>query len=337
MRNLAKNSIKDTDYLYASARIKALEKNLLSRERLERMADARSMEEAIKVLAELGWPEISVSNMATIEKVLAQRRHEAFALVRSLAPDKRLPDVFLVKYDYHNIKTILKSEATGEDPESLLIDAGRIPAKQLLLMLREGVQSGMTEIMTRAIEEARDTLARTQDPQVLDFMLDQAMFADMLAMAKDFGSPYLLAYVELMIDSVNLRAVVRLNKMGKGFDALRYVLIPGGNISTSRLLQEITPDMVENIFGNSPLSAAAAAGAAALKGDGSLAAMDHLAEDALMKHLKQAKYVAFGAEPLIGYLAAQEMEITAVRTIIAGRLADMSSEMIIERLREAYV
>lgn len=334
---MAKNSIKDTDYLYASARIKALEKNLLSRERLERMAEARSMEEALKVLTELGWPEISMPTMATIENVLAQRRREAFALVRTLAPDKRLPDVFLVKYDYHNIKTILKSEVTGEDPESLLIEAGRIPTRQLLLMLREGMTSGMTKIMERSIEEARDVLARTQDPQLLDFLLDQAMFADMLDMAKAFGSSYLMTYVELLIDSVNLRTVVRLRKMGKGFDALRHALIPGGQVALTRMLQEITPDMVESVFAQSPLAAAAHAGAAAIKGEGALASMDHLADDALLKHLKGAKYVAFGAEPLIGYLAAQEMEVTAVRTVMAGRLADMDSELIIERLREAYV
>lgn len=334
---MAVNKIKDTDYLYASARIKALEKNLLSREKMERMAEARSMEEALKVLTELGWPEISTPNMATIEQVLSQRRREAFALVRMLAPDKRLPDVFLVKYDYHNIKTLLKSEITGENPESILIEAGRIPIKQLELMLGEGMFTGMTKIMEGAIEEARDVLARTQDPQLLDFLLDQAMFADMLDMAKAFGSPYLITYVQLMIDSVNLRTVVRLRKMGKGFDSLRYALIPGGQVSLSRMLQEITPDMVESVFSQSSLAAAAHAGAAAIKGEGSLAHMDQLAEDALLKHLKGAKYVAFGAEPLIGYLAAQEMEITAVRTVMAGRLADMESELIIERLREAYV
>jgi V/A-type H+-transporting ATPase subunit C len=335
--NLAQNSIKDTDYLYASSRIKALEKNLLSRERLERMCDARSMEEAFKVLSESGWPEISAPTLAAVETVLAARRSEAFALVRSLAPDKRLPDVFLIKYDYHNIKTILKSEVTGEEPEPLLINAGRISTRQLLVLLREGSTSGISEIMSRAIAEGRDLLARTHDAQLLDFLLDRAMFAEMLAMATTFGSAYLLGYVKLMIDSVNLRSAVRSSRMGKGFEILRFALIPGGNISTNRLLSEISADLIEAVFAGSLLAPAAAAGAAALKGEGNLSAVDHKSDDVLLKYLKSAKYIAFGAEPLIGYLAAQEAEMTAVRTVVAGRLAELSPENIIERLREAYV
>jgi V/A-type H+-transporting ATPase subunit C len=337
VQDLAKNSIKDTDYLYASARIKALEKNLLSRERLERMCEARSMEEALKVLTESGWPDIPAPTLASVENALAQRRNETFSLVRSLAPDKRLPDVFLIKYDYHNIKTILRSEVTGEDPEPLLINAGRISSRQMMLMLRENIFSGISDVMSHAIVETRDVLSRTQDPQLLDFLLDKAMYAEMLAMAEALGSDYLLKYVKLMIDSVNLRAAVRLRRMGKGFEALRYALISGGNVSTSRLLNEITPDLIESTFAGSVLSEAAAAGAAALKGEGSLAAMDLECDDALLKYLKSAKYIAFGAEPLIGYLAAQEAEITAIRTVIAGRLAELNPETIIERLRETYV
>ena len=121
-----------------------------------------------------------------------------------------------MKYDYHNIKTILKGEATGEAPQPLLIEAGRIPAKQLITQLREENYGGMTKTMVDAIVEARDVLARTQDPQLLDFILDKAMYKDMLELAQAFGNRYTYSYVRLMIDSVNLRTAVRLRRMGKG-------------------------------------------------------------------------------------------------------------------------
>jgi len=337
VQDLAKNRIKDTDYLYASSRIKALETNLLTKDRLQRMCEARTMEEALKVLSESDWPDIPAPTLAAVEEILALRRKEAFTLVRSLAPDKHLPDVFLIKYDYHNIKTILRSEVTGEGPEPLLIDAGIISPKQMLFMLRESSFSGLSKNMVEAIEEGRDVLSRTQDPQLLDFVLDKAMFTDMLELAKKFGSDFLLGYVKLMIDSVNLRTVVRLRRMNKGYDVLRFALVPGGNVDISRFLGEITPELIENTFATSPLAEAAQAGVKALKGEGKLAEMDLACDNALIKYLKGAKYVAFGAEPLIGYLAALEAEITAVRTIMAGRLAELSPEKIIERLRETYV
>ncbi len=59
--------------------------------------------------------------------------------------------------------------------------------------------------------------------------------------------------------------------------------------------------------------------------------------DALTDYLKSAKYVAFGEQPMIAYIAAKENEFTAIRTIMNGRFAGLSADMIKERLREAYV
>jgi V/A-type H+-transporting ATPase subunit C len=254
-----------------------------------------------------------------------------------MAPDKRLPDVFLIKYDYHNLKTILKSEATGEDPDGLLIDSGMYTVRQLKTMLQEDSLSAMSETMAGSVAEARDALARTGDPQLLDMILDKAMYADMKEAANALGLKFLTGYVTLMIDSLNLRVAVRLRRMGKGAEVLQTALVPGGNISVSRLLGDATADVIESAFNLSALAVAAQLGAQALRGEASLADVDMACDEALIRYLKAAKYVAFGAEPLIGYLAAVEAELTSVRTVVTGRLAGLAAEMITERLRETYV
>lgn len=48
--------IKDTDYLTISARVRAMETGLLTRERMEQILEARSDEEAAKILQECGYP-----------------------------------------------------------------------------------------------------------------------------------------------------------------------------------------------------------------------------------------------------------------------------------------
>ena len=55
--------IKDTDYLVISARIKAMESGLLTRERMEQILDARSDEEVQKILQDCGYPELDELNM----------------------------------------------------------------------------------------------------------------------------------------------------------------------------------------------------------------------------------------------------------------------------------
>ena len=330
-------NIKDTDYLFSSARIKYLEQKLLSRDKLERMSNAKSPEEALKLLSEFGWPEISKPTMAAVEEALASRRNEAFALVRNMAPEKRLTDIFFIKYDYHNLKTLLKSEATGENPDSLLIESGMFPCRHLKIMLQEDKYPGMNKNMIGSIAEARDVLARTQDPQLLDMIFDKAMYTDMLGIVNSLKFNFLKNYVVLLIDSVNLRTYVRSRRMGKGYEMLRYALVQGGTVSVSRLLEDVSTDVIESVFYYSPLAVAAQAGAQALRGEKSLYNMDLTCDNVLLKYLKTAKYIAFGAEPLIGYLAAVEAELTSIRTVIAGRIAGLSAETIIERLRETYV
>ena len=50
-----------------------------------------------------------------------------------------------------------------------------------------------------------------------------------------------------------------------------------------------------------------------------------------------AKSVPFGVEAVVSFLAAKEIEFTAVRIIMSGRMAGIKGDIIRERLREAYV
>ena len=49
-----------------------------------------------------------------------------------------------------------------------------------------------------------------------------------------------------------------------------------------------------------------------------------------------ARRAPFGEEVVIGYLYAKEAELTAVRTMFAGRAAKLDGEIIRQRLRNTY-
>ena len=53
--------------------------------------------------------------------------------------------------------------------------------------------------------------------------------------------------------------------------------------------------------------------------------------------LREQFRVPFGVEVALGYLIAKEAEWTAVRIVMAGRLAGLSADAIRERLRDTYV
>ena len=68
--------IKDTDYLVISARIKAMETGLLTRERMEQVLEARSNEEAVKILQECGYPALDPADPAAMDAALSAAREE---------------------------------------------------------------------------------------------------------------------------------------------------------------------------------------------------------------------------------------------------------------------
>jgi V/A-type H+-transporting ATPase subunit C len=329
--------IKDTDYLFLSTRIRALERSLLTRDRMERMLEATTVADAAKVLQECGYPEVEEVTPSTINGMLAKVRERTFEDLYLFAPDRTIIDVFKVKYDYHNAKVLLKSEALGVDADNLLVDTGRVPPEQLKESIRSSDLRGLPGHLAGAIGQARETLGTTRDPQLSDFVLDRAYFEDMFELAKTSGSAFLEGYVRINIDAVNLKSLVRTLRMGKDADFLRSVLFSGGNIDVNRILNTVNAGgTITDLYTTSVLHDAAEAGAAAV-GGGKLTQFEKLCDDAVMAHVGNAKYVAFGEAPLVAYLAAKDSELVAVRIILTGRLAGLSAETIRERLRESYV
>lgn len=176
--------INEYDYLYISARIHAMENRLLTRERMERMLGAHSVDDAAKVLSECGYGEFASLTPASIEHTLDQARLELFTELRRSVPDPSIVDVFCIKYDYHNAKVLLKAEATGQRPDGLFLDAGRYPARRPA----GGLPQGRSESVQRDLPGRRGGgqghHGLQRRPQAADFVLDRAYYAEMLRAAE---------------------------------------------------------------------------------------------------------------------------------------------------------
>lgn len=326
--------INEYDYLYISARIHAMENRLLTRERMERMLGAHSVDDAAKVLSECGYGEFASLTPASIEHTLDQARLELFAELRRSVPDPSIVDVFCIKYDYHNLKTLLKARATGADPEPLLVDAGRYDARVLREDFRKGELSGVSETFQTAAKRAGEVLSATGDPQRADILLDRAYYAELRAAAEQAGSPFLDEYVRTCIDAANLRAAVRAHRMGQGPAFLREVLVEGGQVEPERLAAA-GPGELPGLCFRTPLEQAAELGGRAMEG-GALTAFEKACDDAVTAVVRQARRVPFGEQPLVGYLYAREAELTSIRILLNGKLAGLDRATLEERLRESY-
>ena len=335
--------MKDTDYLSLSSRIRFLETKLLNRERRERMLDARSDEEAAKILTECGYAEPEDLSVPAVNAVLSKARTELFADLRksvdAAVGSAALVEVFQIKYDYHNVKAILKAEAMGEEPLRLLMAGGRFEPKALAENLQKGdlPEDGYPQVFRDAAREAGIALVDHHDPQRSDLVLDRACYAEMTDAAKASKSTFLMDYVKLSIDAVNLRTAVRCARMGANPELVRASLLPGGNVDTKALAEAKAAEL-SGLFASSRLETAAQQGAALLGSEGgSLTEFERFCDNALVAYLSQAKRIPFGEQPVVGYLCAREAEATTIRTILSGRKAGLTADAIRERLRECYV
>lgn len=328
---------KDTEYAAISARLRVLEGRLLTRERMEQLIEAREDAECVKILQDCGYPELAALTLPELERALAKAQADLFADLEKALDDPDVLAVFRVKYDYHNAKALIKSQARDVDASHLLVEGGRYEPKEL----SEGFDRGELEMehvsqtFQNALWAAKDLLATSGDPQQADFLLDKACYEEMLAHAKAGNSPFLTGYVKLTIDSLNLRSVVRALRAQRGKTLLEAALIPGGERDVSALAAA-QPAQLPALFPGA-LEKAAAEGTAVLEGQGSMTAFERLCDNAVVEHIRKARRVPFGVEVVVGYLFARQSELTALRIILSGRLAGLPKDTIRERLREAYV
>ena len=323
-------------YLYLSAMLRAREARMLTRDRAERMVDAPSFDEAAKMLTDCGYKDMSGFSAKQVEQALAEHRAEIFAELARISPDAEPIEIFRMRYDYHNAKIVIKTESGGSDRSDLMSKSGRVNPEELKRSFTEEKYLSLPPVLADAMVEAKSALARSQNPQLADFILDRAYFSELLAASQKLGSAFLRGYAQTMIDAANLRSAVRTMRMNKDAEFLKTALVSGGGIDTGRILAAFgSGDTLAAIYANTLLANAAVLGAAAVKG-GTLTEFELACDNAVTAYLTGARLVAYGEAPVIAYLAAVEGEVTALRMILTGLLAGLPAETIRERLRDLY-
>lgn len=322
-------------YLCLSAMLRAREPKLLNTEKSSRMLDAHSFEETAKLLTDCGYADLTQMSAGEIDAYLNERRSVLFTEIERMCPQKEIVDVFRMKYDYHNAKTIIKSEAMGLSAGRLLSICGRMDGEKLLALYNDERCTELPGKMGSAVREAKTVLSRTNNPQLSDLILDKAYFAEIREAAENTGCGFFKGYAAVLTDCANLRSAVRVMRMGKRNALMDSVLIDGGSVAVERLRKADDKEKLVSAFSNTVLENAAVLGGEALSG-GSQTAFELECDNAVNRYLNSARRVSYGPEAVVEYLAAVEGEITAVRMILTGKLAGIDPQVIRERLRDLY-
>ena len=327
------------DYGQSVVTIRILEKRLLTRNRLERMIEAQTPEEVLKLLGETEYSQdmADIHGSQDYEIILKRETERVFSIVRNMIKNTGIVDVLSLKYDYHNLKVLLKSKITGKDFSSLLMQAGTIDASKFKVKFETQSNDLPREIM-EAIDEVQKDFEENHNPQRIDIIVDKHYFRNLSRLAKKINVKVITDYVEGLIDFQNMITLFRVQKQKRDARFLETVIFEGGTISKNKIVASINDntDTILNKFKKEKLGTYLVKGLETFSETKRLSELEKISDNYLMELNKESKYVVFGPEPLFTYLVAKEREINAVRMIMVSKINNISSDKIRERLRETY-
>ena len=331
---MAKKKFKDTDYLTISAYLRAKEARMLDSTGFDRLLSSASFEDAAHILSEFGYGTFPSKDMKSVNEVLNTRRGDAYAEILDNEAARPLIEIFARKYDYHNVKVMVKAQALSTDGSALLSDGGTVDKQTFAELWNQ--EEGLPSPLRETADSAKALMAGSGDPQLVDIAVDKAYFAEILRIAKATRIPFIVGYVNALRDSANLRTAVRCIRMGRSGMFLNDALIDGSAVDTQKICEEMTPAAIREAYSGTGFEAAAALAEQAVSSD-SVTALERACDEAVNAHLATSILVGFGAEVVLSYLVELENEITSVRMILSGKLSGIAPEQIRERLGGDHV
>lgn len=329
------------DFTSAVARLRVLEKRLLNRVKIERMIDSPSAMEALSVLGEGEYSSLmnDVTRAEDYEVLLQEELKRVYELMYEISSDNSIVDILSIKYDYHNVKVLLKSKELSRNFDSLLMQVGTVDVNKLKEAIAVGDYKELPTSFKDAIEETIKKYNETKDPQIIDIIIDNFMYDDMIRRAQVIGEEFILTYVKESIDFINMRAFLRIRKQEKPMSFLREIFLKGGFIELQyyeKMYSETTDNIILKLS-KTQYGPKIKEGLREYGENYKLTLFEKSFEDHIMEHIKKGKLINFGPEPIFSYILAKETEIKIIRIIMVAKLNNVKSNVIRERLRDVYV
>ena len=328
-------------FTQALSRIWVLETRLLDKTKVERMLEANSADEVLKILGETEYANImgNIKRAADYEEILSTELKRVYKLVYELCPVKEIVELKSTKYKYHNIKVLLKGKFLEKDLSNMLIDLGREDLNELKRKIDTDNFRDLKGNVEKAVLEVISDFEANKDPQKIDIIVDRYMFKELDEIKKSLSYKFTDKLVNAMIDSTNVRTLLRVKKQGKGREFASEVLVTGGAISKDTLVAIIneTPENIISKLSTSIYSDLIKEGVESYIATNSANLLEKLSDNYIMDLMKSGKLVTFGPERILSYIYAKETEIKIIRIIMVGKLNNITEEVIRERLRDIYV
>jgi V/A-type H+-transporting ATPase subunit C len=328
----------DAGLIYANSRIKSLENNLLTMDKMIRMIDSATLDEAVKVLTESNYGGgIVPDNPNKFDSLLESEEDKTVAFIREIMPSKTGMEIFFYRRDYHNLKTLMKAKylASG-DYDKLLLKGGLIDIDALKDAVMNDDYSSLHREMAEALEEIDGAfVSGDRSPRLIDVRLDRAYYNHSIKVASN-GARNILTYLKASIDLINISSFIRSRRAQMNNKFFTEGFIEGGELSAEfyEPLYESSDEIALEKFRYTAYKRLAAK---AFESKGrALVEFEAETDNFLLDIFRRDKHDMFGIAPVAGYYLAKMTEIKVARTILVCIKNKVDKIEIKQRLRELY-
>ena len=324
--------MKDVDFAFAVARIRANENSLLSNAAASQLIAAPDLTDAIRVLQGRGY-EIHGSNY---DAALDKRAADCYDLMVEILPDIHELDAIIVKNDFNDLKVSLKAAYLDRrDVGRLFVRPTVFDPEQVDRLVRSEELDALPEELREAAKSGWAALSETGFAQVADTAVDKYCLKTMLDMAKKAFDPFVYKVTALDAAYCAIKAIYRCCLIKKPESFMRSA-VPNplcGELDTDALIKAAAKSRGD-FFAELEHTAFSEAGAILKR---SATDYEKYCADSILSLARENSKGAFGSAPVIAYYIAVCAEIRTLRIILGAKAAGTDNDVIRQRVRQLYV
>ena len=317
--------------IFANARAKSKENGLMTEERLHRIMESKTVEDAMRVLAEMNYAGGLAVEKDDFYSLLKEEERLATAFVLEAAPKGIGFECFFMKNDYHNVKALLKAKyGQISDPDEMIMPDGNIAFSELKRRLEEG-KTDFDPYLDAAVKKIEKEFAEGKGtPRLIDVTLDKAMYENVKSRMSSCDG-CIRAYFQAQVDLINMETWLRTMRIHAGFAFFDSNFLVGGTISLKQFEEckgekEKFNKMISSTVYKTFLD----------KLEEGLTAYETARDDFLLKIISKDKADMFTVAPILGYYLAKINEVRILRVVLVSIKNKIAPEEMKKRVRALY-
>jgi len=315
--------------LFYGALATAKQVTLLKAERIARMLDCDTAQDAFRLAQEGGFG----GQSATIDQAVNYERKALADFFRKECPSDRLKKYLLARFDFLNCEIAIKAKHTGIDAKSMMVDYGYYPVD----LIKESVDKMDYAKLPQAFAQVLTTAENAFEDKTADGFTISNMFikAQYEYLKKLATLTFLEQDLKNRIDCINILTAMRCDGDSDLFEEL---FLQGGKMPIKKLALLLNKDFatIEKEFMFEEINDFIKIVAKDVMENRPAISGEAYCDSIAIKRMKDKRFDLTAEEEFYLYWLYKQSQITNVNVIVVGKLSNADKTEIKMRLRESY-